>query len=81
MDWIGLSQDKDKDKWRALVKVVMNLQVPHNAEKFLSGCTTSGLSSNAQVNIVSDRSKPSLEESPNGHSFYIHHLTQVTASM
>jgi len=26
MDWIGLAQDKDR--WRALVNEVMNLQVP-----------------------------------------------------
>ena len=26
MDWIDLSQDREK--WRALVKVVMNLRVP-----------------------------------------------------
>jgi hypothetical protein len=26
MDWIDLAQDKDR--WRALVKAVMNLQVP-----------------------------------------------------
>jgi len=26
MDWIGLAQDRDR--WRMLVSVVMNLQVP-----------------------------------------------------
>jgi hypothetical protein len=26
MDWIGLAQDRDQ--WRALVKMVLNLQVP-----------------------------------------------------
>jgi hypothetical protein len=31
-----------KDQWRALVNTVMNLQVPKNAGKFLSSCTTGG---------------------------------------
>jgi hypothetical protein len=29
VDWLGL--DQDGEKWRALVNVVMNLQVPYNA--------------------------------------------------
>jgi hypothetical protein len=37
MDWIDLAQDRDQ--WRALVNMEMNLQVPKKAGKFLSGCT------------------------------------------
>jgi hypothetical protein len=33
MEWIELAQDRDK--WEALVNVVINLQVTQNAEKFL----------------------------------------------
>jgi len=36
MDWIGLAQDRDR--WRTLVSVVMNLQVPGNAGNFLTSC-------------------------------------------
>jgi CRISPR/Cas system-associated protein Cas7 (RAMP superfamily) len=27
MDWIELAEDRDRDRWRALVKAVMNLRV------------------------------------------------------
>jgi hypothetical protein len=47
MDRIYLAQDRDQ--WRALVKTVLNLQVPKNAGKFLSGCTTVSIPRRAQL--------------------------------
>jgi hypothetical protein len=51
MDWIDLALDRDQR--RAHVNVVMNLWVPYNAGKFISGCSTGGLSSSAQLHKVS----------------------------
>jgi hypothetical protein len=51
VDWIGLA--KNRNRWRALVNSVLNLQVPRNAGKLSSGLASSGLSSNVLLNRVS----------------------------
>jgi hypothetical protein len=51
VDWIGLA--KDRNRWRTLVNLVLNLRVPRNAGKLSSGLTSSGLSGSAQLHIVS----------------------------
>jgi len=38
MDWIGLTQDRDR--WWTLVSAIMNLRVPSNAGNFLTNCKT-----------------------------------------
>jgi hypothetical protein len=47
VDWIDMA--RDRDQWRALVNTVMNLRVPRNVRKFLSGCTTGGSSRRTQL--------------------------------
>jgi hypothetical protein len=47
MDWINLAQNRDQ--WRALVNTVMNLRIPENAGKFLSGCRIGSFSRKAQL--------------------------------
>jgi hypothetical protein len=47
VDWVDLAQDRGQ--WRTLVNTMMNLRVPQNAGKFLSGCTIGGFSRSAQL--------------------------------
>jgi hypothetical protein len=47
VDWIGLTQDRDKR--RALVNSVMNLLIPQNSRNLSRGYTSSCLSSSAQL--------------------------------
>jgi hypothetical protein len=47
VDWIDMALDRDQ--WKALVNTVLNLRVPLNAGKFLSGYTISGSSRRAQL--------------------------------
>jgi hypothetical protein len=51
VDWTGLA--RHRNRWRALVNSVLNLRVSLNAGKLTSGLTSSGLSSSAQLHIVS----------------------------
>jgi hypothetical protein len=50
MDWIDLAQDRDQTK--VPVNTAMNLPVPLNAWKFLSGYTIGGFSRRAELHEV-----------------------------
>jgi hypothetical protein len=50
-DWIDLAQDRDQ--WRALMNILMNLGVLQNVGKCLSSCTIGGFSRRAQLHEVS----------------------------
>jgi hypothetical protein len=47
VDWIDLAEDRDQ--WWALVNTIMNLWVPQNAGKFLSGCRIGSFSRRAHL--------------------------------
>jgi hypothetical protein len=51
MDWTDLTRDADQS--RALVKMVLNLWVSYEVEKFLSICTTGAFSRRNQLLGVS----------------------------
>jgi hypothetical protein len=51
VNWIGLAQDRNK--WRVLVNLVLNLRVSESAGKLLSVLTTGRLTSGAQPHRVS----------------------------
>jgi hypothetical protein len=51
MDWTDLAQDRDQ--WKDLVNMGMNLRVPENVGKLLNSCTIGGFSRRAQLHEVS----------------------------
>jgi hypothetical protein len=52
MGWSGvdcIDMTQDRDQWKSLMKTILNLLVPKNVGKFLSGCTIGGSSRRAQL--------------------------------
>jgi hypothetical protein len=52
---MGIGLARDRDRWRALVKSVLNLRVPLNAGKLSSVLTTRDFWSSVQFHRVSIR--------------------------
>jgi hypothetical protein len=50
MDWIHLAQDREQ--WRALVKIVMNLRVLQNISNFLNSSANCGFSRRTKLHVV-----------------------------
>jgi hypothetical protein len=50
IDWIDLAQNRDQ--WRAVVNMAMNIWVPLKVVKFFSSCTSGSFSISVQLHGV-----------------------------
>jgi hypothetical protein len=48
------------DQWRTLVNKIMHIEIPYNAEKFVSSCTAGGFSRRVQLHGVRDYATTNL---------------------